>query len=95
MIKMTFIKSNKYDTAFVKENMMGPNALKIVEELELSQFRFRNTLYMLSEEGFNRSATLLHNGEYWQIYEGKDRVKAEHLNTVLFNMKKMIWINYI
>jgi len=38
MIKMTFIKSNKYDTAFVKENMMGPNALKIVEELELSQF---------------------------------------------------------
>jgi hypothetical protein len=48
MIKMTFIKSNKYDTAFVKENMMGPNALKIVEELELSQFRFRNTLYMLT-----------------------------------------------
>ncbi|MDQ1252655.1 MAG: hypothetical protein QG646_1787 [Euryarchaeota archaeon] len=33
---MTFIKSNKYDTAFVKENMMGPNALKIIEELSES-----------------------------------------------------------
>jgi len=38
MIKMTFIKSNNYDTAFVKENMMGPDALKIVVELELSRF---------------------------------------------------------
>ena len=33
---MMFIKSNKYDTAFVKENMMGPNAVKIVEELSES-----------------------------------------------------------
>lgn len=28
-----FIKSNKYNSAFVKENMMGPNAMKIMEEL--------------------------------------------------------------
>jgi cyclopropane fatty-acyl-phospholipid synthase-like methyltransferase len=31
--KVTFIKSNKYDPAFLKENMMGPNAIKILEEL--------------------------------------------------------------
>ena len=31
-----FTKSNKYDFNFVKENMMGPNALKIVEELSES-----------------------------------------------------------
>lgn len=34
--KVTFIKSSKYDTAFLKENMMGPNAIKIVEELSES-----------------------------------------------------------
>ncbi|HWR44843.1 SAM-dependent methyltransferase [Sporomusa sp.] len=28
-----FIKSNKYNANFVKENMMGPNAMKIMEEL--------------------------------------------------------------
>lgn len=28
-----FIKSNKYNANFVKKNMMGPNAMKIVEEL--------------------------------------------------------------
>jgi cyclopropane fatty-acyl-phospholipid synthase-like methyltransferase len=28
-----FTKSSKYDTAFVKENMMGPNSMKIIEEL--------------------------------------------------------------
>nr|WP_092069243.1 methyltransferase domain-containing protein [Dendrosporobacter quercicolus]NSL47406.1 class I SAM-dependent methyltransferase [Dendrosporobacter quercicolus DSM 1736]SDL88303.1 Cyclopropane fatty-acyl-phospholipid synthase [Dendrosporobacter quercicolus] len=28
-----FIKSNKYQAAFVKENMMGPNSMKIIEEL--------------------------------------------------------------
>ena len=28
-----FTKSSKYDTAFLKENMMGPNAIKIIEEL--------------------------------------------------------------
>ena len=33
---MTFIKSGRYDTAFLKENMMGPNAIKIVEELSES-----------------------------------------------------------
>jgi cyclopropane fatty-acyl-phospholipid synthase-like methyltransferase len=33
---MKLIKSNKYDTDFVKENMMGPNALKILEELSES-----------------------------------------------------------
>jgi len=31
-----FIKSNKYDTDFVKENMMGPNSMKIIEELSES-----------------------------------------------------------
>jgi cyclopropane fatty-acyl-phospholipid synthase-like methyltransferase len=36
MVKMIFIKSSKYDIAFVKENMMGPNALKILEELSES-----------------------------------------------------------
>lgn len=30
---MNFEKSEKYDKQFVKENLMGPNALKIVEEL--------------------------------------------------------------
>jgi len=33
---MMFIKSDKYDTAFVQENMMGPNSMKIVEELSES-----------------------------------------------------------
>ena len=33
---MKLIKSNKYDIDFVKENMMGPNALKILEELSES-----------------------------------------------------------
>lgn len=30
---MQFLKSEAYDQQFVKENLMGPNALKIVEEL--------------------------------------------------------------
>jgi len=30
---MIFIKSNKYDITFLKENMMGPNSIKIIEEL--------------------------------------------------------------
>ena len=30
---MTFKKSSKYDTDFVKENMMGPNPMKILEEI--------------------------------------------------------------
>jgi cyclopropane fatty-acyl-phospholipid synthase-like methyltransferase len=30
---MRYIKSNKYDHNFVKENLMGPNSLKILEEL--------------------------------------------------------------
>lgn len=33
---MMFIKSNHYDTDFVKENMMGPNSMKIIEELSKS-----------------------------------------------------------
>lgn len=31
-----YIKSNKYDFSFVKENMMGPNSMKILEELSES-----------------------------------------------------------
>lgn len=27
------MKSSEYDTAFVKENMMGPNSTKIIEEM--------------------------------------------------------------
>ena len=30
---MKFVKSNKYDKDFVKENMMGPNSMKILEEM--------------------------------------------------------------
>ncbi len=30
---MLFAKSKKYDQNFVRDNMMGPNALKIIEEL--------------------------------------------------------------
>ena len=33
MVKLTFKKSLKYDADFVKENMMGPNSMKMVEEL--------------------------------------------------------------
>ncbi|AKB29057.1 cyclopropane fatty acyl phospholipid synthase [Methanosarcina siciliae T4/M] len=33
---MMFTKSNKYDFDFVKENMMGPNAIKILEEVSES-----------------------------------------------------------
>ena len=34
MIKMNeYIKTNKYDKNFISENMMGPNSLKILEEL--------------------------------------------------------------
>lgn len=33
---MMFTKSNKYDFDFVKENMMGPNAMKILEEVSES-----------------------------------------------------------
>jgi len=33
---MTFTKSNRYDFDFVKENMMGPNAMKILEEVSES-----------------------------------------------------------
>ncbi|MCO5381412.1 MAG: methyltransferase domain-containing protein [Methanosarcina barkeri] len=33
---MMFTKSNKYDFDFVKENMMGPNSMKILEELSES-----------------------------------------------------------
>jgi cyclopropane fatty-acyl-phospholipid synthase-like methyltransferase len=32
-VRMVFMKSSEYDTAFVKENMMGPNSMKIVEEM--------------------------------------------------------------
>jgi cyclopropane fatty-acyl-phospholipid synthase-like methyltransferase len=34
--KVVFIKSSNYDTAFLKENMMGPNSIKIFEELSES-----------------------------------------------------------
>lgn len=30
---MRYLKSEKYDNSFVKENMMGPNSMKILEEL--------------------------------------------------------------
>ena len=33
---MMFPKSNKYDPVFLKENMMGPNSMKILEELSES-----------------------------------------------------------
>lgn len=33
---MEFLKSLKYDSQFIKENMMGPNALKMIEELTLN-----------------------------------------------------------
>lgn len=33
---MMFTKSNRYDFNFVKENMMGPNAMKILEEVSES-----------------------------------------------------------
>jgi cyclopropane fatty-acyl-phospholipid synthase-like methyltransferase len=33
---MMFTKSNKYDFGFVKENMMGPNSMKILEEMSES-----------------------------------------------------------
>ncbi|MCQ1535289.1 class I SAM-dependent methyltransferase [Methanosarcina sp. KYL-1] len=33
---MTFTKSNRYDFDFVKENMMGPNAMKVLEEVSES-----------------------------------------------------------
>ncbi|MBC2396782.1 SAM-dependent methyltransferase [Clostridium tetanomorphum] len=33
---MEFLKSSKYDNQFVKENMMGPNALKMIEELTVN-----------------------------------------------------------
>ena len=33
MVRLTFKKSSKYDTDFVKENMMGPNPMKIIEEI--------------------------------------------------------------
>lgn len=33
---MMFTKSNQYDPDFLKENMMGPNSMKIVEELSES-----------------------------------------------------------
>lgn len=33
---MEFLKSEKYDDQFIKENMMGPNALKMLEELTLN-----------------------------------------------------------
>ena len=30
---MNFLKSNKYDKSFIEENMMGPNSMKVLEEL--------------------------------------------------------------
>ena len=30
---MKFERSNKYDKTFLKENMMGPNCLKLLEEI--------------------------------------------------------------
>ena len=30
---MNFDKTNKYDKTFLKENMMGPNSVRILEEL--------------------------------------------------------------
>lgn len=34
VIKMNeYFKTNKYDKNFISENMMGPNSLKILEEL--------------------------------------------------------------
>ena len=33
---MVFGKSTKYDQEFVNENLMGPNALKMIEELTTS-----------------------------------------------------------
>lgn len=34
VIKMNeYIKTNKYDKNFISENMMGPNSLKILDEL--------------------------------------------------------------
>ena len=36
VVKLTLKKSREYDADFVKENMMGPNSMKIVEELSES-----------------------------------------------------------
>ncbi len=35
---MNFIKSNRYDINFVKQNMMGPNSMKTIEELSESLY---------------------------------------------------------
>ena len=32
-MKIKYLKSEKYDSDFIKENMMGPNSMKILEEL--------------------------------------------------------------
>jgi len=36
VVKLILEKSSKYDTGFLKENMMGPNSMKILEELSES-----------------------------------------------------------
>ncbi len=43
---MQFTKTNTYDKNFVEENMMGPNALKVLEELT-ANFQFKPNMRVL------------------------------------------------
>lgn len=43
---MNFPKTNQYDQTFVRENMMGPNAMKLLEELT-RQFRLEQGMRVL------------------------------------------------
>lgn len=43
---MKFIKSNKYDKKFVDENLMGPNSMKMLEEL-LQSFKLEKGMRVL------------------------------------------------
>ena len=43
---MEFLKSNDYERSFIKENMMGPNSMKMLEEL-LQSIRIENGMRIL------------------------------------------------
>lgn len=53
---MKFPKTNQYDQTFLRENMMGSNAMKLLEELA-QQFRFEPGMRVL-DLGCGRGANL-------------------------------------
>ena len=76
---MKYIKTGKYDKQFLLDNMMGPNSIKIVEELTTGLFQAvpRNGSITLESTG---------NGRNWfyrqcvRARDGKGRFKLLFLN---------------